>query len=81
MVSFTSESDSNTFAEEEIKRHLSYYIFSLTTDMNPASQNPLVPTAWGGLAGSVPGVRVHYILLLAVYQFLSSPVNGYFEGR
>jgi hypothetical protein len=81
MASFTSESDSNTFAGEEMQRHLSYYFFSLTTDMNPASQNPRVPAAWDGLTGYVPGVCVHYILLLTVCQFLSSPVNGYFEGR
>jgi hypothetical protein len=78
---FTSESDSNTFVGEEMQRHLSYCFFSLTTDLNRFSRNPRVAAAWDGLAGCVPGVRVHYILLLTVCQFLSSPDNGYFEGR
>ena len=41
----TSESDSNTLAGEEMQHHLSYYFFSLTTDMNRDSQNLRVPQA------------------------------------
>jgi hypothetical protein len=58
--------------------------FSLTSDINPTSKTPRVPTAREGMrinGDQLPGVRVHYILLLAVCQFLSSPVSGYFEGR
>ena len=49
------------------KHHLSYYFFSLTTDMNRFCQNPRVPAAqrvdYGG-----SGVRVHFIICF------SSPV-------
>jgi hypothetical protein len=38
---------------------------SLTTDVNPVSQNPRVSVAQRDNNG-VPGVRVHYFLLLAV---------------
>ena len=44
---------------------LSYYFFSLTTDMNLASRNPRVPAAQPNMVNT-PGVRVHYYLLLAV---------------
>ena len=44
MASFTSESDSNTIIAGEEQRDLSYYFFSLTTDINRASKNPQVPT-------------------------------------
>jgi hypothetical protein len=59
---------SNTFAGEEMQLHLSlsYYFYSLTTDINRVSQNPRVPAAHGGMLNSSPGVRVHYFLLLAV---------------
>ena len=60
MTSFTSESDSNTFAGEKIQRHI-YYFFSLTTDVNRSSQNPRVPAAQSSVTGCIPGVRVHYI--------------------
>ena len=61
MASLISESDSTTFTSEEMQRHLSYYYFSLTTDMNRVSQNPRVPTAQRDMVtGCAPGVRVHY---------------------
>ena len=60
MTSFTSESDSNTFAGEKIQRHI-YYFFSLTTDVNRSSQNPRVPAAQSRVNDCIPGVRVHYI--------------------
>ena len=68
MANLTSESGSTTFAGEEMQRHLSYYFFSLTTDMNRASQNPRVPAAQQDMCFA-PGVRVHYFLLLVVFQF------------
>ena len=42
-----------------MQRHLSYYFFSLTTDIYRVSQNPLVPAAKQGM-GHAPGVRVHH---------------------
>ena len=59
---FTSEFDSNTFAGEEIQRHLSYYFFSLTTDMKRVSKNPRVPAVQPGVRynTNVAGVRVRY---------------------
>jgi hypothetical protein len=53
MASFTSESDSTTFAGEEMQRYLLYYFVSLTTDMNPDSQNLRVPAAGRGNEGCV----------------------------
>ena len=49
--------------------YLSCYSFSLTTDTNRISQNPRVPVA-KPVEYDVPGVRVHYFLLLAFRQFL-----------
>ena len=69
IASLTSESDSNTFAGDEMQ-HI--YLFSLTTAMNRYSHNPRVPTTREfvfKLKSSVPGVRVHYSLLLAFCQF------------
>ena len=47
-----------------MQRHLSYYIFSLTMDMNPVSRNPRVRAAqpFSGGSGSLnaPEVRVYY---------------------
>ena len=60
MASFSSESDSNSIAGEEMQRHSSYY--SLTPEMNSFSQNPRVPAVQEGernATRSVPGVRVH----------------------
>ena len=80
MASLTSESVSNTFAE----CHLSYYSFSLTTDISRVSQSPLVPALLeSNRKSDVPGVRVHFPL---IYFWLfvdspSSPVNGHSEGR
>ena len=81
----TSESDSTTFAGEEMQRHLLYYFFSLTSDMNHhVTQNSPVPVpAASQLDGPyVIGVRVHYFFAswLSVNS-LSSPVNGYSEER
>jgi hypothetical protein len=69
MASLTSESDSTTFAGEEMQPHLSYTTFSsLTSDMNHhVSQNPPVPTApLEGMTDdtSTIGVRVHYLFIL-----------------
>ena len=54
MASLTSECDSNTFVGEEMQYHLSYYFFSLTTDMNRFSQtrNPRVPESQKGQGGA-----------------------------
>ena len=41
--------------------HFSYYFFSLTTDLNRASQNPRVPVSALGKDDNNPGVRVHYL--------------------
>ena len=61
-ATFTSESDSNTFTGKKIQYHLSCYFFSLTTDINRVSQNPLVPAAlpkpiW---IDSLSGVRIFF---------------------
>ena len=65
MATFSSEYDSDTFSTgEKMQRLLSYFFFSLTTDINPASQNPLVPAqAQKGKLDSYfhePAVRVDY---------------------
>ena len=57
IASLTSESDSNTFAES----HLSYYSFSLTTDIFRVSKNPRVP-AVQRVEYRGYGVRVHSII-------------------
>ena len=52
--------------------YLSYYFFSLTTDLNRSSWNPRVPAAAAGpddWISSVLGVRVYYSLLLALCRF------------
>ena len=61
-----------------MQRHLSYYFFSLTTDINRASKNPRVPAARPPQRNFfkkrdsddayAPGVRVLFFLLLAVSQ-------------
>ena len=84
MTGLTSESDSNTFSGEEM-HHLSYYFFSLTTDINRASKNPRVPAAKPDSDKHddkyVLGVRVFFFCFRLSVNFLSSPVNGYSEGR
>ena len=65
-----------------MRHHSSSY--SLTSEMNSFSQNPRVPAAQesqSNVAWSVAGVRVHYFLLLASVNSLSSPVNGSSEAR
>ena len=54
-----------------MQRHLSYYFFSLTTDIYRESQNPLVPAAKQGM-GNEPGVRVHYFCFWLSINSLSS---------
>ena len=77
-VACFSEPDLNTFAGDEMQSHLLSYFYSLTTDINPASQNLRVFSSPPGLnksdALNVPGVRVHFFLLLVVCQsaFVSS---------
>ena len=86
MTSFTSESDSNVLAGEEIQRHFVLFFFSssLTTDMNRNSQNPRVPVSRGFWHGAfASGVRVRYFFDSdsLFNNSLSSPVNGYSERR
>ena len=70
MASSTSESDSNTFECEEMQYHLSYYFFSLTTDVNCSAQNPQVPAVKKDIGYySACGVRVLFFFLLAICQF------------
>ena len=80
MASLTSEFDSNTFVGEEMQHHLSFYFFSLTTDMNSLSQNTRVPAAHEGNTHD-PGVGVHFFCFWLSANSPSSPVNGYTEGR
>ena len=54
LAGFTSKSDSNTIIAGEEQRDLSYYFFSLTTDVNRVSKNPQVPEALQY------GVSVHF---------------------
>ena len=70
IAGFTSESDFNTIIAGEEQRDLSYYFFSLTTDIDRASKNPQVPEASqsGFFSGLNSGVRVLFFLLLAVCQ-------------
>ena len=58
MAGFTSESDSNTIIAGEEQHDLSYYFFSLTTDIDRASKNPQVPTAQSSKDSEYFGVRV-----------------------
>ena len=88
MASSTSESDSNTFAYEEMQYHFSYYFFSLTTDMNCFAQSPQVPALtpknnlkMGYGDHGPPGVRGRFFFFWLSVNSLLSPVNGYSEGR
>ena len=85
MASFTSESDSNSFAGE-MQPHWSYYFFSLTTDVNRVYQNPVVPTVTQNWYNNIK-VRAHFVLHPAVCQFpfrLQTMAKGFdynnFEG-
>ena len=64
-----------------MQRHLSYYIFSLTMDMNHVSKNPRVLTATQpSVYGPRRPVRVNiflYFWLSVNPSPLSSPVNYY----
>ena len=46
-----------------------YYYFSLTTDVDSVSQNPLVPAVPQYWYNRIEVVRVHFVLLFAVCQF------------
>ena len=84
MAGFTSESDSNTIIAGEEKRGLSYYFFSVTTDINRASKNPQVPEAQSEYyPGSTYGVCVHFFCFwLSVNPLWSSATaTGYSGGR
>ena len=82
MASSTSESDSNTFAYEEMQYHFSYYFFSLTTDMNCFAQNPQVPAVKKHMDyRGAYGVRVLFFSFWLSVNSLLSPVIGYYEGR
>ena len=85
MAGFTSESDSNTIFAGEEQRDLSYYFFSLTTDINRASKNSQVPVAQLEHESSQSrGVRVLFFFCfwLPVNPLWSSETgNGYSEGR
>ena len=63
-----------------MQRHLSYYFFSLTTDINRVSRNARVPAAQRGVNGHGVCLRYFFCFWLSVNS-LSSPVNGYSEGR
>ena len=84
ITSFTSKSQSNIFAREEMQRHLSYYIFSLTMDTNHVSKNPRVLKAEPDLYVHRRPVRVNiflYFWLIVIPSPLWSPVNCYSEER
>ena len=53
--------------------HFSYYFFSLTTDLNRASQNPRVPVSALGKDNNNPGVRVHYFFASGCLSILFHP--------
>ena len=81
MASSTSESDSNTFACVEMQYHLSYYFFSLTTDMNCSGQNPQVPAVKIYKSNYEPGVRVHFFFFwLSVNPFCLQSMATLKEG-
>ena len=86
MTGLTSESDPSTFSGEEMQRHLSYYFFSLTTDINRSSKNPRVPAAKPGSDkhdnSYVCGVCVLFFFCFwPSVNFVLCSVNGYSEGR
>ena len=65
-----------------MQHHFSYYFFSLTLDIDRASENPVVLMAPSiSRAPYDPGVRIHFIPLWLSVNSISSPVNGYSEGR
>ena len=67
MATFTSESDTTHLQARRCSVICHTIFFSLTTDIYRVSQNPLVPAAPQKQGRyNDPGVRVHYILLLAV---------------
>ena len=59
---------------------MSYYFFSLTTDMNRVSLNPRV-SAWRRVDRQLPGVRVHKFCSWLSVNPPSSPVDGSSEER
>ena len=65
-----------------MQRHLSFF-FSLTTDINQVSQNPLVPAApQKSITIYDPGVRVDFFFCFWLsVNSLSSLVHGYSGGR
>ena len=80
----TSESDFNILQARRYNIICHTIFFSLTTNMNHDSQNPRVPTAQDK---GVPGCAVHGVCPFFFpsgcrsFISLSSPVNGYSEGR
>ena len=86
MTSFTSEYDSNIFTGEKMQRDLLSYFFSLTTDINCISQNPLVPMNMKPRVGTDtstrgPGVRVEIFCSWLFVNSLSSADVVYSDGR
>ena len=67
-----------------MQQHYSSYIFSVLLvvllRLNRVSRNLRVPAALRVSHGD-PGVRVHFFYFWLSVNSLSSPVNGYFEGR
>ena len=52
------------------------FFFSLTTDVNRVSQNPLVPAVPQNWYNNIKAVRVYFVLLPASDNSLSPAVNG-----
>ena len=57
-----------TLTGKKMQRHLSFFFFSLTTDMNHVFQNSVVPALPQNPNKNDPGVRVDYFLFPAVCQ-------------
>ena len=66
VVAFSSESDSNTFTNEETQYHISYYSFSLTMAWIASLITHEYPWRNNLQSILVVWVYVHYFLLLAV---------------
>ena len=83
MASLTSECVSNTLVGEEMQHQLSHYFSSLYGQESRLSASTSACDAERQLEGFFwcSRVRVHFFCLLLFVNSLSSPVNGYSEGR
>ena len=62
--------------------HFSYYFFSLTTDIDRASENPVVAMVLPKPGSHFdPGVRIQILPLWLSVNSISSPDNGFSEER